>query len=333
MSPRLQSAFHSTRVPPSSRRCVAGHAGARAAAAVTISPRITDSVNSFEPTTTDSDPAASLCAVATSSARNAQHDQSTIAAGASCASPQHVGDLALRGNEARDELIGRRAHQLAQRAALHDRCRRASAIRSIRRGSPPRRGRASPAAPSCAACGRCAGARAAARRGRSDRARRAARRAAAASGSSISARMRLTRWRWPPDSCAGCRVERDPVGRCTSASSSRDARVDPRSRPSPGGAPSASRSPTPSGAETARRPAARSPADVAARSRCAASMPAGRSRRAPIAATAALRKAAAPSTFRNRSDPRGRSCARPRSQTTAARSRTPEATATSRPRR
>src|SRR6185436_5360095 len=104
MSPRC-SALHNTRVPPSSRRCLAFSPESRASC-VAISPRITDSVKTFEPITTS----AAAHGAISATTRNAR---ALRIAG-------HPVYAALRAHEVAHDLLGRRGRQVAIRAFLHD---------------------------------------------------------------------------------------------------------------------------------------------------------------------------------------------------------------------
>ena len=75
-----------------------------------------------------------------------------------------------------------------------------------------------------------ASARSASPGGASGRARRAARRGAAPSGRLTIARASATRWRWPPESCAGLRSP-SPGSRTSASASSTFARRSPRPTP------------------------------------------------------------------------------------------------------
>ena len=107
---RARRASQSTVVPPSSRRCTA-RAPALRASRVTISPRMTDSVNFLEPTRTSG----------RVSAAAREHRPKPAAPARSRAGPHapRSGSQPLRLDEAGDERIRGMRLQLGQRALLH----------------------------------------------------------------------------------------------------------------------------------------------------------------------------------------------------------------------
>ena len=179
-----------TRVPPS---CASWRAGIPPSASrrVASSPRRTDSVNFFEPTTIG------RCAVAGGEREASDEHERRRMPHAREPSERR----ALRVDELRDERIGRRAHQLGERPALHDAPVAQEDDLVGERGRSPRSCVTSTTVlPSCAGDAPqidCSSARmigSSAPNGSSS---------SSASGSSMSARIRPTRWRWPPESSVG----------------------------------------------------------------------------------------------------------------------------------